>query len=153
MIRSYHSNDLEAVVALWHEAKREAFPYVEVQQSYTLEDDYHYFTQTLLTECSILVAEHTDALVGFIALKPGYIEQLFVRVGWQRQGIGSALLAKAKELAIEDLRLYTFKKNYSAQAFYERHGFHAIAFGTSPPPENEPDVEYQWCKLAKANSS
>lgn len=146
MIRDYSSSDLESVVALWHEAKRRAFPYVAVQQAYTLADDHDYFVQVLLTECSVLVARQAQDIVGFIALKPGYIDQLFVRFGCQQQGIGSILLAKAKELTVADLRLYTFQKNYQARAFYEQHGFQAIAFGMSPPPENEPDVEYWWQK-------
>jgi ribosomal protein S18 acetylase RimI-like enzyme len=146
IIRPYRSSDLEAIVSLWHEAKRKAFPYVAVQQRYTLADDSHYFQNHLLTECSILVAGQDDEIVGFMALKPGYIDQLFVRVGWQRRGIGSALLSKAKQLTRDELRLYTFQKNHAARTFYERHGFSALAFAVSPPPENEPDVEYQWSK-------
>jgi ribosomal protein S18 acetylase RimI-like enzyme len=145
-IRPYQSTDLEPVVALWHEAKRSAFPYVEIQQRYTFTDDSDYFLNYLLTECSILIAEWEQELAGFMALKPGYIDQLFVRVGWQRQGIGSVLLNKAKQLTRDELRLYTFQKNHNARAFYERHGFRAIAFAVSPPPENEPDVEYEWRK-------
>jgi hypothetical protein len=27
---------------------------------------------------------------------------------------------------------------------YEKHGFKAVKFGLSPPPESAPDVEYRW---------
>jgi GNAT superfamily N-acetyltransferase len=62
----------------------------------------------------------------------------------QRRGIGSALLSKARERSPQELRLYTFQRNGPARAFYERHGFMRIAFGVSPAPEYEPDVEYRW---------
>lgn len=73
-----------------------------------------------------------------------FIAQFFVRLEKQRQGIGMALLSKAKELSPILLRLYTFQKNQPARTFYERHGFRTVNFDTSPPPENEPDVEYFW---------
>ena len=145
-IRPFHSSDLEPVLLLWRESRRQAFPYVEVQQRYTPEEDRAFFNEVLLPSCNLWVAEIAGEAVGFMALKPGWIEQLFVRVDQQRRGVGSALVRKAKELAEGDLHLFTFQKNHDARAFYERHGFQAICFGTSPPPENEPDVEYQWSR-------
>jgi hypothetical protein len=32
----------------------------------------------------------------------------------------------------------------AARAFYEWHGFSVVAFGVSPAPESERDVEYRW---------
>ena len=55
-----------------------------------------------------------------------------------------ALLRKAREYSPGQLRLYTFQRNNAARAFYERHGFLVTAFGVSPAPESEPDVEYRW---------
>ena len=62
----------------------------------------------------------------------------------QRCGVGTALLRKAAELSPDGLRLFTFQRNERARSFYEKHGFRVVKFGTSPPPENEPDVEYRW---------
>lgn len=41
-------------------------------------------------------------------------------------------------------RVWTHQKNSKARAFYEKWGLTAVRFGMSPPPESEPDVEYQW---------
>ena len=68
----------------------------------------------------------------------------------QRQGVGTALLQKAREQSPRGLRLLTFQKNATARAFYEKHGFQVIRYGHSPAPENEPDVEYQWRPPAPA---
>ena len=59
----------------------------------------------------------------------------------QRSGIGSVLLRAAHALSPAELRLYTFQRNAPARAFYAKHGFAEIAFGVSPAPESEPDVE------------
>lgn len=143
-IRPFEPEDLTSVVALWHEAKRQAFPYVEVQQRYTWEESLAFFETCLLPLCRLWVAEEAREQVGFMALRQGWIDQIFVRVDRQGEGIGSALLNKAKELADGDLDLFTYQKNHGARALYERHGFEAVAFGVSPPPENEPDVRYRW---------
>lgn len=143
-IRPFEPADFESVVVLWHDAKRKAFPYVEVQQRYTLEENRAFFEHHLLVLCRLWVAAEAGEPVGFMALRGDWIDQLFVRVDRQGRGIGSALLDKAKELAEGDLHLFTYQKNHGARALYERHGFEAVAFGVSPPPENEPDVHYRW---------
>ena len=72
------------------------------------------------------------------------VDQLCVHVPWQRTGIGTRLLEHARALHPSGLRLFTFQRNAKARAFYEKHGFRAVAFGISPAPENENDVEYRW---------
>ena len=69
---------------------------------------------------------------------------MYVRPGAQRGGVGRALLAKARQLSPTGLELHTHQHNDRARRFYETHGFRAVAFGMSPAPENEPDVEYHW---------
>jgi hypothetical protein len=42
------------------------------------------------------------------------------------------------------LELHTHQENHAARQLYEKHGFRAVKFGLSPPPEGAPDVEYHW---------
>ena len=79
-----------------------------------------------------------------VVLEGDWIRQFAVFAPFRRQGVGSALLSKVHQVTPGRLRLHTFQRNSAARAFYERHGFVPVAFGTSPPPENEPDVEYAW---------
>jgi ribosomal protein S18 acetylase RimI-like enzyme len=151
-VRPYRPADLAQVVALWRASKRAAFPYVEVQQLYKLRDDTDYFRDVVAQECNVWLAEGAaepgsgpgGQILGLIALRDDLIDQLFVGVDVQRRGVGSALLAKAKEQSPDQLRAYTFQKNVPARAFFERHGFVIVRAGISPPPENEPDLEYLW---------
>lgn len=143
-IRHFQPEDTEDIVALWHDSKRAAFTYVEVQQRYTLQDDRRYFQAAVAKECKVWLATINDQLVGFMALKADLIDLLFVARGHQRFGVGTALLRRAQEICPRRLRAYTFQKNLPSRTFFEKHGFEAIRFGSSPAPENEPDVEYEW---------
>lgn len=143
-IRPYQPIDLEELVAFWHEATTIAYPYVAIMQQHTIDSHRAYFQKVILAESSVWVCELDGELVGFLAINQDFIDQLYVRVTQQRRGIGSALLEHAKRLSPSHLRLYAFQKNQPARAFYERHGFRAVHFRVSPPPENEPDVEYHW---------
>jgi ribosomal protein S18 acetylase RimI-like enzyme len=145
-IRHYQSEDLERLIPLWHESKKRAFPYVEVQQQYTLEDDRNYFTSTIVPGRDVWLAETEDKLVGFIALEDDLVDLLFVDIDDQGQGIGTALVDKAKDLSVDKLRAYVFQKNHIARRFFEKLGFVEIGYGVSPPPEDEPDVELLWVR-------
>ena len=101
------------------------------------------FLSEVLPRNEVCLAIHANALVGFIAASAESVAQLYVRVGCQRRGIGTQLLAWAKERSIGHLWLFTFARNLGARAFYERNGFVAIAHGFEPMWQLE-DIKYQW---------
>ncbi|MDX1416280.1 MAG: GNAT family N-acetyltransferase [Candidatus Promineifilaceae bacterium] len=142
IIRPYQDSDRAQVVSIWRASKRKAFPYVEVQQQYTHAQDDHYFRSVIARNCEVWLAEDDGQIVGMMALEGDLIDQLFVAPSAQGQGAGTALLNKAAELSPERLRAYTFQKNHAARQFFEKHGFLIVGASLSPPPENEPDLEY-----------
>ena len=90
-LRQYSPKDLAQTVRLWRASRRDAFPYVEVQQRSTLAEDMAYFRAIVAVECVVWLAEVEGHLAGLLAIKDDYIDQLFVAVEWQRQGVGTAL--------------------------------------------------------------
>jgi ribosomal protein S18 acetylase RimI-like enzyme len=87
------------------------------------------------------------AVVGFVMLAGAAIDQLFVRPGHYRRGIGAALLATATEAArrerATEIRLFTFARNARARAFYEAQGFTVASTSDGARnEEREPDIEY-----------
>jgi GNAT superfamily N-acetyltransferase len=99
----------------------------------------------LLGETESWVAEREGTVVGFMSLGDGWVEQLYVRPEWTGAGIGSRLLALAKERQPGGLQLWTFAVNAGARRFYERHGFVAVeATDGSSNEERQPDVRYAW---------
>ena len=91
------------------------------------------------------VAAEGAAIIGLLVLDDGSLDQLYLRPGRWRQGIGSRLVELAKARRPDGLSLYTFQENAAARAFYERHGFRAVWFGDgSANEEGQPDVRYEW---------
>lgn len=143
-IRLMEEDDVEGVVRVWHASGLLAYPFIERWQRFTLELARSVFREEIASACEIWVAEAGDEIVGYLALRGSYVDRLYVGPNHQRRGIGTALLKFAMLRSPAGLELHTHEKNTPARAFYEQHGFVAVKFGLSPPPENEPDVEYHW---------
>ena len=143
-IRRYRERDFDGLVSRWHETNVESYPYVAEHQRHTLDDARAFFREHVVARCEIWVAHDSDKLLGLLALEAPSIRQFAVFREFQCRGFGTALLRKALEVSPSELRLFTFQRNLKARAFYEKHGFGAVAFGRSPAPELEPDVEYRF---------
>lgn len=110
---------------------------------HTPVQDRDFVRHHLLPNCKIWGAEQGE-IIGFIAFRPGWVEQLYVLPGCQGGGVGRALLAIAKK-ASPELSLWTFQRNTGARKFYERQGFVAIEETDGEGnEEREPDVLYRW---------
>ena len=131
---------------------RESFAVgVGVVEPHTVEEQIDYFKSVIVAKNSIRVAFSATELVGFIAASPESIDQLYVRVGWHRRGVGSQLLNWAKSQSNGSLELYTFERNLGAQAFYEGAGFQVIARGFEPTWQLN-DLKYRWSTRPSANA-
>jgi ribosomal protein S18 acetylase RimI-like enzyme len=144
VVRPIREDEVPAVITLWHETKLDAYPYLPLEQSRTIEQDSWFFRERILPGSSVWLAVRDGVIAGFLALQGSYIDRLYVHPSRQGQGAGSALMAKAKELSPTGLELHTHQQNEQARRFYERREFRAVRFGISPPPESAPDVEYHW---------
>lgn len=144
LLRRMHPNELPVVVALWTRSKKRAYPWLAIEQAHTAAEDFAYFSGTICQRCEVWVALRGAQMVGLMALEAGHVDQLYVEPGDQGSGVGSALLAHAKQLHPRGLSLFTLQRNARARAFYEARGFRAVRLGVSPAPESEPDVRYEW---------
>ena len=134
---------LEAV-DVWVRSRWDAEPWLEERMAYTEQQNFTFFRDVICERNEIWVALDGEHVVGVIAFSGGEVDQLHVAPSRQQQGIGTALLAKAKATSPGSLRLYTHQRNQGARTFYEKSGFVAVEFGVSPEPEREPDVHYEW---------
>jgi ribosomal protein S18 acetylase RimI-like enzyme len=144
IIRLYKTEDFEAITRLWFEAENVAMPKLMARMKYTIEDAREFFLRAVVSENQIWVYERDGVPLGFLAIQGEFIDRLYVEPAYHRQGIGQALLTKARHLLPKHMWLYTHVANKMARAFYEKNGFIAEKFGVSPEPESEPDVEYHW---------
>lgn len=116
---------------------------------HTPDEDRAFFREHVLNECEVWGC-HADALIGFIAFRSEWIDQLYVLPEHQAQGAGGALLDLAKSRAAR-LQLWTFQRNTGARRFYEKRGFIAIRETDGRDnEEREPDILYCWNRNAEA---
>jgi ribosomal protein S18 acetylase RimI-like enzyme len=146
LIRPYRDDDFDAVTILWRIASEKNLPDLQRQTGHFFYEDRAYFRDHILPSNDVWVVEKDGRPVAFMAMHDDFIDHLYIDADHQRCGIGQALLNLARERSPEHVWLYTLQANINARAFYEKNGFVAEKFGTSPPPENLPDVEYHWRK-------
>lgn len=143
-IRPFREGDEAAVVAVWHQAGRAAYTYLPTWQAFTRERAHQVFRAVILANCALWVGTHMSQIVAFLALNGSYLDRLYVQPNAWRCGWGTRFIQLAKGLSPRGLELHTHQANLAARALYERHGFRAVKFGLSAPPESAPDVEYHW---------
>jgi ribosomal protein S18 acetylase RimI-like enzyme len=143
-IRPFQPADAADVVAVWHRAGMAAYTFLPTWQAFTLEQARGVFDRIIRPHCVIWVATLDEHIVAYLAMKETYIDRLYVDPLEWRQGWGTQLVHFAKQVSPRGLELHTHQENVAARALYERHGFRAVKFGYSPPPESVPDVEYHW---------
>ena len=143
MIRPATLADAAALAQLHRAAMRGAMP--TLPELHTAEDDLRWMRNTVLATSTVTVLCREDKPVAFVSSVPGWINQLHVAPGHQRQGLGRVMLRHVQAKADRAVKLWTFQGNRAARAFYETHGFAAILFTDGQANEERtPDVLYAW---------
>jgi GNAT superfamily N-acetyltransferase len=143
LLRHATVSDAPAIATLHLAARRQAMPYLPELHS---DAEVHAWIRgTLLPGAEVWLATIAGQAVGYLALVGDSLDHLYVGPAHQGGGVGSLLLAKAKALRPDGLRLYAFQRNQRARAFYEARGFVAVTFTDGAAnEEREPDVLYEW---------
>ncbi|MEE9415432.1 MAG: GNAT family N-acetyltransferase [Acidimicrobiales bacterium] len=103
-----------------------------------------WFQEVVMANQQVWVAVVEQTLIGTLVLTAGWIEQLYVDPLWMNQGVGTALLGRAKQESPDGLELWTFESNVGAQRFYERHGFTETDRTSGDNEEGAPDIKFRW---------
>lgn len=143
-IRQYRDADEADVIGVWHRSGLAAYSYIPRWQELTSEKARDVFREVILASCAIWVGTLDERIVAYLAMNGSYVDRLYVDPSEWRKGWGKRFINFAKEISPNGLELHTHQENHAARALYENHGFVAVKFGLSPPPESVPDVEYQW---------
>jgi ribosomal protein S18 acetylase RimI-like enzyme len=136
--------DAELIAAIFTSSRRAAMPYLPLL--YT-EAEVLEWTKDVVIRSSIVVLAVDDRrnVGAFASVQSGFLEHLYVAPQLQGNGLGTLLLAAAKEETPRGLRLHVFQRNPSARRFYERRGFKLVELRDgSSNEEGEPDAIYEW---------
>jgi GNAT superfamily N-acetyltransferase len=111
---------------------------------HTPQEDRWFFRERVFATCEVWGAFGGSAMIGVIAFREGWIDQLYVLPQAQGQGVGGGLLQVAQR-AFASLELWTFQRNTPARRFYEARGFVLVEeTDGARNEEREPDARYLW---------
>jgi ribosomal protein S18 acetylase RimI-like enzyme len=147
MLRRARPEDAAVLAAILRAAMRGAMP--SLPELHTPDDDHRFLSEVVLPNEEVWVAEVDDAPVGFLALGSrggvDFLQHLYVAPQYQRRGLGTELVGRAKERRPRGFRLWVFQGNTGARHFYEHHGLRLIEVTDgSGNEEREPDALYEW---------
>lgn len=143
VLRPARADDGAAVAEVWLRSFAAALPTVRL--AHPDDEVRRWVREELVVRAGTWVAETGGAVVGVMALSPGWIDTLYLDPDARGQGIGDRFITVAKEREPSGLQLWTFQVNGPAQRFYERHGFVAVErTDGAGNQEREPDVRYRW---------
>lgn len=134
------AGDAEAIARLFRRTRELCLPYLPTL--HTPEEDFDYFSNHVLAESEVWVAESGECTIGFCAFADAWLHHLYIAPEAQRGGIGSRLLRIALSKCLV-MNLWVFQQNAAAIRFYESHGFRLVK--TTDGSENEervPDALY-----------
>ena len=121
MIRKFRTDDLEQVMELWLATNISANDFISAKYWHA----NYALVKKMLPQANIWVYEKNNEIWGFIGLQDTYIAGIFVADKAQGKGIGSELLAKAKQQKSQ-LSLAVYTKNERALNFYQRADFTVV---------------------------
>jgi len=141
VIRRAVTKDVDPIAVLF---RRSFGTLIFLPTLHTAEEDRVFFG-TVIRDDEVWVWDEDARVLGFVALGDVMLDHLYVEPDEHGRGIGTALLARAKERRPEGLQLWTFQQNDRARSFYEYHGFHIVRMTDgSTNEERTPDVLYEW---------
>jgi GNAT superfamily N-acetyltransferase len=142
MLRKLELADMNGAALVLRSAFDHALPWLA--GLHTPEEDRWFFRERLFKTCELWGAFDPAGMVGIVAFRAGWIDQLYVLPAAQRQGVGTRLLQVAQR-SFPRLQLWTFQRNLQARRFYEARGFELVEeTDGSRNEEKEPDARYVW---------
>jgi ribosomal protein S18 acetylase RimI-like enzyme len=151
-LRRAQGEDAEVLADIHIAAVRDAMPYLP--ELHTDEETHAWMRDVVLAGSEVYIADADGSAVGFVALGSDMLEHLYVVPDFQDRRVGSALLARAKELRPDGFRLWVFQRNEGARRFYERHGLRLVELTDGAAnEEREPDALYEWRPLRRAGAT
>jgi GNAT superfamily N-acetyltransferase len=144
MVRRLELADMGTTARVLRTAFDDALP--SLAGFHTPKEDQWFFRERVFKTCEIWGAFDIAAIIGIIAFREDWIDQLYVLPKAQGRGVGTELLQVAQS-SFDRLHLWTFQRDVQARRFYEARGF-ALVQETNGAgnEEKEPDALYLWTR-------
>lgn len=129
LIRPYHQDDLNDLLASWENASKIAHPFLKED---FLAQEKKNISEIYLPNTDTWVAEAGNSVIGFITLAGNEVAAIFIQPEHQGKKIGQRLMAKAQALC-GDLEVEVFEKNSIGRHFYSNYGFTLLGASVHEP--------------------
>ena len=144
MLRRLELTDMDAAARVLRTSFDAALP--SLAGLHTPDEDRWFFRERVFKTCALWGAFDGVVMIGMIAFRNDWIDQLYVLPDAQRRGVGTELLGVAQR-ALDRLQLWTFQRNAPARRFYEARGFAMVReTDGAGNEEREPDALYLWTR-------
>ncbi len=142
-IRDAVPEDADALTRLFLASRRQAMPWL--REVHSDDETLWWMGNVVLRDLAVRVATLDGVVAGFAAIRPGWLDHLYIAPAHQRTGLGARLLVEAQRIGGTPLLLWAFQRNHAARAFYRRYGFveEELTDGAANE-EHEPDVRMIW---------
>lgn len=143
--RPAERRDADDVAEVWLRSRRAADGHIP-PPAHTDEEVREWVSSQLLSDCECwIAASEAGEIIGLLALRQDWLDQLYVVPEWQHRGVGRKLLAIAKRKRPDGLQLWTFVSNAPARRFYAQQGFVCVQqTDGSGNEERAPDMRFVW---------
>ena len=141
-LRPYRAEDEDAAIELWRATWQQAYPAIDFNARVAWWRER--WRNELVPNAAIIVAEHADALIGFVTIDgSGYLDQLVVSPDHWGSKLAGALVDEAKRLSPGGVTLKVNKDIARAIRFYERNGFQHAGENINPT-SGRPVLRMAW---------
>jgi GNAT superfamily N-acetyltransferase len=142
-LRPAEPKDADAIADVFLAARKASMPFLP--DLHAEEETRAWIRDVVLERDEVWVAAAGDRVDGFLAMNGNVLDHLYVAPRLHGGGVGSALLAKAKQLRPQGFELWVFQRNVQARGFYEARGLRVRELTDgSGNEEKEPDAVYEW---------
>ena len=117
-IREMLSEEINEVVDIWYKENISSHPFIP---SKSFEDNIER-TKNKFLKSKVYICRNEIEIQGFICLSGNYIDSLFVKSEYRRQGIGKSLLKHCKSI-FWSLMSKIYMQNETAVKFFENQSF------------------------------
>jgi GNAT superfamily N-acetyltransferase len=144
MLKQLELQDMDTAARLLRSSFDQALPWLA--GLHTPEEDHWFFRERVFRTSEVWGSFDSAVMVGMIAFREDWIDQLYVLPKDQGRGVGTELLQVARS-SFGRLHLWTFQRNVQARRFYEARDFALIRETEGAGnEEREPDALYLWAR-------
>lgn len=118
LIRRFTISDLDQVINIWLECNLKAHSFIPAD----FWKNHINLMRDALPHAEVFIYQKENKIIAFVGLDEDYIAGLFVKEGYQSQGIGKDLLNRVKQ-DHNKLTLSVYAKNKRALNFYLKENF------------------------------